>query len=214
MYATGQSGLLPVIAKSPANTEVWRELLLWRLSLAARDRAYADDPRRLIEALLSYRATAETRIVKILSGTPDAPVRIMTAHGSKGLEYDEVFLPYAVNESWLTRLRSASFLLPGQVKNEGDELRDARRLFYVALTRARKRVTIITPLEDGSGKAFTPLGFVEELVDGPESTNVSRTEIPAISDDAFVLAKLAAKNDAMKSLPHTQRRFCSKRVYQ
>lgn len=193
IYAAEQSGLLPVIAKSPANTEVWRGIVALATELAARDRAYADDPRRLIEALLSYRATAETRSVKILSGTPDAPIRIMTAHGSKGLEYDEVFLPYAVNESWLTRPRSVSFLLPGQVKNEGDELRDARRLFYVALTRARKHVTIITPLEDGSGKAFTPLGFVEELADGPDSTNISRAETPAISDDAFVLAKTRGK---------------------
>lgn len=193
VYAAEQSGLLLVIAKSPANTEVWRGIVALATELAGRDRAYADDPRRLIEALLSYRATAETRSVKILSGTPDAPVRIMTAHGSKGLEYDEVFLPYAVNESWLTRPRSASFLLPGQVKNEGDELRDARRLFYVALTRARRHVTIITPLEDGSGKAFTPLGFVEELGDGADAGNVSRTEIPAISDNAFVLAKTRGK---------------------
>ncbi len=193
IYATEQSGLLPVIAKSPANTEVWHGIVALATELAARDRAYADDPRRLIEALLSYRATAETRSVKILSGTPDAPIRIMTAHGSKGLEYDEVFLPYAVNESWLPRARSAPFLLPGQVKNEGDELRDARRLFYVTLTRARKHVTIITPLEDGSGKAFTPLGFVEELADGPDSANISRVEIPAISDDAFVLGKTRGK---------------------
>ncbi|MEI6346284.1 MAG: PD-(D/E)XK nuclease family protein, partial [bacterium] len=159
--------------------------------------------------LLSYRATAETRSVKILSGTPDAPIRIMTAHGSKGLEYDEVFLPYAVNESWLPRPRSAPFLLPGQTKNEGDELRDARRLFYVAITRARKHVTIITPLEDGSGKAFTPLGFVEELAEGasgPLGANISHTELPAISDDAFVLAKTRGKerrNDELAAYAKT-----------
>ncbi|MEI6346204.1 MAG: ATP-dependent helicase, partial [bacterium] len=68
VYATEQSGLLPVIAKSPANTEVWRGIVALATELAGRDRAYADDPRRLIEALLSYRATAETRSVKILSG--------------------------------------------------------------------------------------------------------------------------------------------------
>ncbi len=198
-YAAEQSGLLRVITKSPVNTEVWRGIVALASELAARDRACADDPRKLIQALLSYQATAETRSVKVLSGTPDAPVRIMTAHGSKGLEYDEVFLPYAVNETWLTRARSSSFLLPHQTRNDGDELRDARRLFYVALTRARKHITIITPLEDASGKAFTPLAFVNELADkmsaekGAEA-NISRTELPAISEDASILANTRGKD--------------------
>jgi DNA helicase-2/ATP-dependent DNA helicase PcrA len=159
VYVAEQSGLQNIIIKSPANAEVWRGIVALATELAGRDRSYADDPRKLIEALLSYRMVAETRSVKVLSGVPDAPIRIMTAHGSKGLEYDEVFLPYAVNESWLTRPRSASFVLPNNQKDDGDELRDSRRLFYVAITRARKHITIITPLEDVSGKAFTPLSL-------------------------------------------------------
>lgn len=196
VYAAEKSGLLTTVMKSPANAEVWRGIIALAGELAARDRTYADDPRMLIDALLSYRATAETRSVKVLSGTPDAPIRIMTAHGSKGLEYDEVFLPYAVNESWLTRPKGSSFLLPNQTKNEGDDLRDSRRLFYVALTRARRHVTIITPLEDGSGKAFTPLSFVDELSD----TSISRVEIPAVQDDALFLAKTRGKDKRLSEL--------------
>lgn len=185
VYVAEKSGLQNMITKNPANAEVWRGIISLASELSARDRSYADDPRKLIEALLSYRLVAENRSVKVLSGVPDSPIRIMTAHGSKGLEYDEVFLPFAVNESWLTRPKSASFVLPNQEKNEGDELRDARRLFYVALTRARKHITIITPLEDVSGKAFTPLSFVDEL----SEKDIARSEIPAVQDDAFVLAK-------------------------
>jgi len=192
VYAAEQSGLLPVIAKSPANTEVWRGIVALATELAGRERAYSDDPRRLIEAMLSYRATAETRSVKVVSGTPDAPIRIVTAHGSKGLEYDAVFLPYAVNESWLTRSRLTSFLLPGHVKSEGDELRDARRLFYVALTRARRHVTIFVPLEGVAGKAFTPLGFVDELAVAARNS-VSRVELPALPENALELAKTRGK---------------------
>ena len=185
VYVAEKSGLQNTIIKNPANAEVWRGIISLAHELAGRDRSYADDPRKLIEALLSYRLVAENRSVKVLSGVPDAPIRIMTVHGSKGLEYDEVFLPYTVNESWLTRPHSASFVLPNQEKNEGDELRDARRLFYVALTRARKHITIITPLADVSGKAFTPLSFVDEL----SEKDIARSDIPAVQDDTFVLAK-------------------------
>ncbi|MEN9613952.1 MAG: hypothetical protein RLZZ347_259, partial [Candidatus Parcubacteria bacterium] len=185
IYLAEQSGLRDMVVKNPANAEVWRGIISLASELALRDRSYADDPRKLMEALLSYRLVAENKSVKVLSGVPDAPIRIMTAHGSKGLEYDEVFLPFAVNESWLTRPKSASFVLPNQEKSEGDDLRDARRLFYVALTRARKHITIFTPLEDVSGKAFTPLSFVDEL----SEKDIARSEIPAVQDDAFTLAK-------------------------
>ena len=57
----------------------------------------------------------------------------MTAHGSKGLEFDYVFLPYANEESWIRKNRGSYFVLPKQ-KEEGDEIKDERRLFYVALT--------------------------------------------------------------------------------
>ncbi|MEK7575179.1 MAG: ATP-dependent DNA helicase [Patescibacteria group bacterium] len=185
VYVAEQSGFKNVVIKSPANAEVWRGIIALASELAGRDRSYADDPRKLIEALLAYKATAENRSVKVLSGTPDAPIRIMTAHGSKGLEYDEVFLPYAVNESWLTRPHSASFVLPNCEKAEGDELKDARRLFYVALTRARKHVTILVPLEDATGRMFTPLGFVDEL----SPADIARSQVPAEAIDTFVLAK-------------------------
>ena len=196
VYVAEQSGLKNIIIKSPANAEVWRGIVALATELAGRDRSFADDPRKIIEALLSYRKVAETRSVKVLSGVPDAPIRIMTAHGSKGLEYDEVFLPYAVNESWLTRPRSASFVLPNNQKDDGDELRDSRRLFYVAITRARKHITIITPLEDVSGKAFTPLSFVDEL----SEKDIARSILSAVSDDGFALAKTRGNDKRIAEL--------------
>ena len=78
----------------------------------------------------------------------------MTAHGSKGLEFDYVFLPYANEESWIRKNRGSYFVLPKQ-KEEGDEIKDERRLFYVALTRARKHICI--------SFCNTPLRFIDEL---------------------------------------------------
>ena len=50
--------------------------------------------------------------------------------------------------------RGSYFVLPKQ-KEEGDEIKDERRLFYVALTRARKHICI--------SFCNTPLRFIDEL---------------------------------------------------
>lgn len=53
-------------------------------------------------------------------------VRIMTLHGSKGLEYDVVFIPQ-INDG----------LLPYKKANLYEQIEEERRLFYVGMTRAR-----------------------------------------------------------------------------
>ena len=55
------------------------------------------------------------------------PVQIMTYHGSKGLEFDTVFLPF-LNSGDVPHGRNLSTM----------ELEEERRLFYVAVTRAKK----------------------------------------------------------------------------
>ena len=55
------------------------------------------------------------------------PVQIMTYHGSKGLEFDTVFLPF-LNSGDVPHGRNLSSM----------ELEEERRLFYVAVTRAKK----------------------------------------------------------------------------
>ncbi len=187
IFVAEKSGLLPLALKSPLSAEVWRGIVALATELSSRN--LADDPRALIQALLAYKVAAESRSVKVLSGSPDADIRIMTAHGSKGLEYDEVIIPFAVEEAWLPRPRSSSFILPRQ-KTEGDEVLDGRRLFYVAMTRARKHVTIITPLEDSTGKIFTPLRFLSEIAE----SSVLKVEVPSIPDDARILANTRGEN--------------------
>jgi len=76
----------------------------------------------------------------------------MTAHGSKGLEFDYVFMPYATEEAWIGRPRGSSFVLP-EKKSTDHDIRDTRRLFYVALTRAKKHAVILSALEESDGKA-------------------------------------------------------------
>lgn len=84
--------------------------------------------------IAAYRSKLEQEGVRMRSGTdPDKtdqnPVRIMTYHGSKGLEFDTVFLPF-LNSGDVPHGRNLSSM----------ELEEERRLFYVAVTRAKKNL--------------------------------------------------------------------------
>ena len=115
-----------------------------------------------MNTMLAYRLGAESRTIKVTVGAPDVSVKAMTAHGSKGLEFDYVFLPYATEEAWISKGRGTSFVLPKKHANHND-IADLRRLFYVALTRAKKDITIMPSLEESNGDVLTPLRFIGEI---------------------------------------------------
>ena len=60
---------------------------------------------------------------------PDAPVRLMTVHNAKGLEFDYVFV-VSVNEAVFPSKKAINEL----------NVEEERRLMYVAMTRARKQL--------------------------------------------------------------------------
>ena len=78
-------------------------------------------------------------------------VRLMTMHASKGLEFDTVFIIQA-NEGRIPYKRA--------MKEHGVE--EERRLFYVAMTRA-KEILKISYVTVKNGKDAQPSRFVEEL---------------------------------------------------
>ena len=97
-------------------------------------------------------------------------VRIMTAHKAKGLEFEYVYVISAWNGHWGNmRGRSAPISLPwGRLRKfikdiEVDENEDERRLFYVAVTRAKKEVVISYPLHGIDDREKLPSQFIEEI---------------------------------------------------
>jgi DNA helicase II / ATP-dependent DNA helicase PcrA len=158
--AAALSGLTALAAREPVFIHVWKGITVLAESLV-RD-GNLQSPSELMQALLLCRQSAESKTVKVSVGAPDLPLKAMTAHGSKGLEFDYVFIPYATDEAWIGRVRGASFILPGQ-SSESHDVRDIRRLFYVAVTRARTHVTILSAAEESDGKLLSPLRFIQEL---------------------------------------------------
>jgi DNA helicase-2/ATP-dependent DNA helicase PcrA len=92
-------------------------------------------------------------------------VNLMTAHRSKGLEFDYVFCMNLNDGKWGGR-KSHSYFLPitavGPEELETD-MSDERRLLYVALTRARKEVVLTYATHSVSGREMLPSRFLEEI---------------------------------------------------
>ncbi len=181
MLAGELSGVTsPKNMNNPLSIEVWRGIIDLSRDLATQSRV--DDPRALIKELLDYKKTSENKTIKIGAGKNDSRIQIMTAHSSKGLEYDYVFLPYALEEYWMRASRSSSFIFPRE-KDTSDEVKDSRRLFYVAVTRARKHVVTIIPTSDNMGRHFTSVRFIDEF----HPDHVSKIEIPKTNTLPMVL---------------------------
>ena len=73
-------------------------------------------------------------------------VRIMTAHGSKGLEFDHVYIINATDQTWGERARGRtshiSYPENLPIGMSGDRLDEKIRLLYVAMTRARNNLCV------------------------------------------------------------------------
>jgi len=96
--------------------------------------------------------------------TGDA-VQLMTVHGAKGLEFDHVFVIHLSRSSFPPNDRKAVIEFPKELmkdqKPEGDfRIQEERRLFYVAITRARKRLTLTTIVRP----RLAPSVFLEDLL--------------------------------------------------
>jgi len=78
-------------------------------------------------------------------------INIMTMHGSKGLEFSVVFL-VDVNEDIMPHKKA---VLPENIEEE-------RRLFYVAMTRAKDRLYIFSPRQRYN-KEMLPSRFINEI---------------------------------------------------
>ncbi len=164
------SGLLVKILEKPHAQEILGKLA--RLydevkEMVGRDGAYSlSDFIKYIDLLEEHRV----RLKKNTHIVPEGVVRLMTVHKSKGLEFDYVFIPQAFDSHWGNqRKRGASFNIPWEyldrkiVAEVEDENSDERRLFYVALTRARKNIFITFSNASEDGREQIASQFLTEI---------------------------------------------------
>ncbi len=100
-------------------------------------------------------------------------VNLLTTHGSKGLEFEHVFVAGTNAHFWEKKraTNAIGYSLPDTVLSSlenADDKEELRRLFYVALTRAKKEIQISYALHKADGKVAEPSQFIIELIEGNE----------------------------------------------
>jgi len=126
------------------------------------------------EFLEYMRYFREARGAVCLQSEEHDAVRLMTAHSAKGLEFAHVFIIRAASGSFPAYYKEPLIDFPQALRDqdsvaEGDGKtmhdQEERRLFYVAMTRARD--SLILYGKQGTGKDKTPPGLARELMKHP-----------------------------------------------
>lgn len=116
----------------------------------------------------------------------DKGVQLFTAHSAKGLEFEYVFLIGCTKDFWEKKSGgSGGIKLPDTLtrtieEQDGDyKIEVARRVFYVAVTRAKKHLEISYAQQKNDGKSLEPSLFVQEIIqeDKPVRRSVPAPEL-------------------------------------
>lgn len=127
-------------------------------------------------------------------------ITLTTAHSAKGLEWEHVYLYRGIDGAWGNNpVRNLITLPEGLLKNvklsDKEKNEDERRLFYVALTRAKSGLTIShasSYTSYGSGRDAVPSMFLSELGDA----GLQELSVQPVEDEAHAhLEKILTAQD-------------------
>lgn len=132
----------------------------------------------------------------------DNAVKLMSAHKSKGLEFDTVFLLSCQNENWSKGGRKNKIRLPENLPIDigSDESDDDLRLFYVALTRAKSHLYLSTYSYNDDGKEAVEVKFLNigKISDADtnedqnfDASSILETVTPNYSDRVYIESQKA-----------------------
>lgn len=124
------------------------------------------------EGLLAFLSDASLQSDQDEIREEKSALRLMTVHAAKGLEFDTVFV---------TGLEDGLFPHQGFGKDDDDKKEEERRLFYVALTRAKKKLFLSyagTRNVFGQRRVNLPSEFISDLPKSLIEWEVTEGEIP------------------------------------
>ena len=162
-----RSGLLKYVAES--SDKIWLMQVLSTLFNFVQ-RETAKNPKITVKQLLNTVALMEKNQIPMYLQKPffaEDGVNLLTAHSSKGLEFEYVFLLDCVADNWQPKnTGNRGFKLPDTLTLSGaeDEMEAARRLFYVGMTRAKTSLQISYGKENADGKKQTKTQFIDEIL--------------------------------------------------
>ncbi|MCA9328712.1 ATP-dependent helicase [Candidatus Saccharibacteria bacterium] len=136
-----------------------------------RDHQASSEKQLSLQDFLNFFEMYESADTPLINSHPIAQsihaVQLMTAYKAKGLEFDHVFIAQAHDDIWGSGSRGGSnkLSLPPNLQqiryvNTSDDER--RRLFFVAITRARHGLYISSHTTKDNGKVNLPLKYLNE----------------------------------------------------
>ena len=136
----------------------------------------------------------DIRLPLPISTGNESGVNLLTTHGSKGLEFKHVFLAGTNAQYWEKKrsIATAGYSLPDTVINSlehTDDKEELRRLFYVAITRAKQFLTISYSQYKGDGKEAEPSQFIIELLEGKDAA-IEKIELNSTIKTSYKLLRL------------------------
>lgn len=145
--------------------------------------------KEFLEVINLELEAGETGALKLDFADNDT-VKVMTVHGAKGLEFKHVFIVNLVDKKFPTISRSEKISIPEEMLKEKVEIsknahiEEERRLFYVALTRAKESVYLSSAKDYGGVREKKSSIFISEA---------------GLSESALVI-KTSGNNDFVKEL--------------
>ncbi|XP_056683975.1 ATP-dependent DNA helicase SRS2-like protein At4g25120 isoform X2 [Spinacia oleracea] len=133
----------------------------------------------MLQAFVDYISEREKENFRSRRQDNQDSVTLTTIHQSKGLEWDIVFIVKA-NDSEIPLLHEHN----GIAKDRGNSLEEERRLLYVAMTRARKKLFILYVTVDSNWQVLHPSRFLQEipahLLEVQADLNLAVKEVPSV----------------------------------
>jgi DNA helicase-2/ATP-dependent DNA helicase PcrA len=165
-----------------------------------------------LDALIE--AGEDPAVAEADSDTP--AVRVLTVHKAKGLEFPVVFVVGLVQGRFPWRSRAETLELPDALVRDRPasadfQLQEERRLFYVAMTRAREELYLTSARDYGGRSARKLSQFVLEALDLPREAARPIRDVPAEALHRHAAAPAPAPDaeaplppDAVLELSHRQ----------
>jgi DNA helicase-2/ATP-dependent DNA helicase PcrA len=162
-----------------------------------------------LEAINLELEAGETGALK-LDFSDNETVKIMTVHGAKGLEFKYVFIVNLVDKKFPTINRGEKISIPEKLvkeiiseSSESDfHLEEERRLFYVAMTRAKEGLFLSGAKDYGGAREKKPSRFIEEAGLVPiESANLKLSEQNEFLRDLHRLNTREIINEKIENYP-------------
>lgn len=134
---------------------------------------------------LHRRLGTNLKVARTSLDSDESAINLMTAHKSKGQEFEHVYIVNAVDNVWgekaISRSRNISYPENLPLADAGATSDERLRLFYVAMTRAKSRLTISYSDANDNDKATLVASFLS-------GHSLKPIDIPALSGDALIEA--------------------------